>query len=137
MHAVRLAVAENPSPDWLREVDYEAFFGDRGRAWVAESSGRILGFAAVDLGTQSLWALFVDPRAERQGVGRALHDRLLAWCADRGIDRLSLSTMPGTRAEHFYERAGWQRVAITACGEVRLERCLGTLERVKGIEPSS
>jgi hypothetical protein len=33
---------------------------------------------------------------------------MVAWLFDQGCRRLWLSTEPGTRAQRFYESAGWQ-----------------------------
>jgi len=39
--------------------------------------------------------------------GRRLHDVMVSWLCSRGLSNLWLSTMPNTRAQHFYESAGW------------------------------
>jgi GNAT superfamily N-acetyltransferase len=46
-------------------------------------------------------------RADRRdaGVGRVLMDALVAWCAERGYERLRLA--PSERARPFYERLGF------------------------------
>jgi GNAT superfamily N-acetyltransferase len=77
----------------------------------------VLGFAAVNTDDESVWALFVDAAAEGLGVGRALHQRMLAWAQEQGIRQLTLSTAQGTRAAGFYKRAGWTEAGITPAGE--------------------
>ena len=126
MHRVRLAVRENRLSGMLSidEGSYRPFLDDHGRGWVAESAGALIGFAIVDLARANVWALFVDPNEEARGVGRALHDRLLLGAAEQGVTRLWLTTMPGTRAERFYEAAGWSRAGIVQ-GEILFERDLG------------
>jgi GNAT superfamily N-acetyltransferase len=84
---------------------------------LAEAPAGVLGFAALDVVEESVWALFVDPCAEGLGLGRALHQRVLASAQERGIRRLTLSTEPGTRAARFYKRAGWTEAGITPAGE--------------------
>ena len=71
-----------------------------------------------------MWALFVDPAYERRGVGRRLHDEMVAWLSSAGVPRISLTTDPDTRAERFYRAAGWRRVGDAPNGEVRYERDL-------------
>lgn len=89
-----------------------------GRGWVAEVDGDVVGFAIVDLRDASVWALFVDPDFERQGVGRQLHDTMVADVFGSGRDHLSLSTDLHTRAEKFYRSAGWQESGRNSIGEV-------------------
>ncbi|MBT9393922.1 GNAT family N-acetyltransferase [Hymenobacter sp. NST-14] len=120
--AVRLAVRENV----LRNsalvtgemcVDYLTR-----RGWVAEVGGRVVGFAMADLQEYSVWALFVHPDFDRRGIGKALHDQLLDWYFAQTDHPIWLSTVPGTRAEAFYRRQGWQETGRTSSGEVRFER---------------
>ena len=95
---------------------------ERGRGWVADVDGDVVGFAIGDATNGNVWALFVDPAHESRGHGRALHDAMVAWLWDQGLEALWLTTAPGTRAERFYERAGWVRAGATADGEIRFER---------------
>lgn len=71
-----------------------------------------------------MWALFVSPDCEAAGIGRALHDTMLNWAARRGMKALWLVTASGTRAERFYDTAGWTRKAAAGPGETRFEKTL-------------
>ncbi|WP_400191450.1 citrulline utilization hydrolase CtlX [Hymenobacter sp. B81] len=126
MHVVRVSVRENrlSRPDRVTEADYQDMLGRRGAGWVAEAAGRIVGFAIVDAAARSVWALFLHPDWEGRGIGRRLHDAMLSWCAAQGLPDLHLTTEPGTRAEHFYQVAGWQPQGLDASGEQRFERVL-------------
>jgi len=123
MSVVRLAVRENvlSDPALVTYDDYVEYLTRRGCGWVAEVAGRIVGFAIVDLQEHNVWALFVHPDFDRRGIGRALHDTMLAWYFRQTSAPLWLSTEPGTRAEAFYRKAGWQEVGRTASGEVKFE----------------
>jgi GNAT superfamily N-acetyltransferase len=122
MHRVRLAVRENRLGDGsgISEHSYADFL-KADCAWVAEADGAIAGFAIVDPDTSSIWALFVDPRFEGSGIGKALHDRLTDCARALGLDRLFLDTSEGTRAEQFYRRLGWIEIGTTESGELRFE----------------
>ena len=122
MHRVRMRVRENRLLDAARvqPSDYHRMLTADGRGWVAEIGDRVVGFAVADLRRANIWALFVDPDFERVGIGRGLHDAMVHWLFDAGIDPIWLSTDPGTRAESFYEAAGWRRVGLRET-EVRLE----------------
>jgi len=93
-----------------------------GRGWVIESEGQVVAFAIGNAANGNIWALFVHPHHERRGYGRLLHDSMVEWLFSRGLERLWLTTEPGTRAQRFYEAAGWERVGVTDHGELRYER---------------
>ena len=122
MHHVRNDVRENRlyDPQRVQEASYLPYIA-AGSAWVAETDAGIVGFAAIDAQARRVWALFVDPGAEGSGIGRALHRRMLEWAQEQGISTLSLDTEEGTRAAHFYERAGWRRAGFTDDGGVLFE----------------
>jgi GNAT superfamily N-acetyltransferase len=124
MHRVRMAVRENRlgDPAWIQPHDYFAMLTEHGRGWVAELDGRIVGFAVGDRSRMNVWALFVDPDAEGRGAGRRLHDAMMEWFfAEAGAARVWLSTDPGTRAERFYQSAGWSHAGPEPNGEARYE----------------
>jgi ribosomal protein S18 acetylase RimI-like enzyme len=107
--AIRSAVRENrlSDPRSITAPEYEPFIAD-GRCWVAQDEAAILGFAALDASSSSVWALFVDPEAEGRGAGRLLLDTLVADARRRALPELHLTTAPATRAERLYRTAGWR-----------------------------
>ena len=76
---------------------------DRGDVLVAESDGRIVGFAALD--DSELDGLFVEPDQWRRGIGRTLVEAATHEARRRG---LSLSVGAGPSAKGFYERCGFR-----------------------------
>jgi GNAT superfamily N-acetyltransferase len=122
MQRIRLAVRENAlsNPGRITEADYVDALDALGRTWVSEANGEIAGFAC-GYRSGNLWALFVDPGHEGRGHGAALHDAVVDWMWSLGLDRLWLTTAPGTRAERFYLARGWQARGTTTSGDVRLE----------------
>jgi GNAT superfamily N-acetyltransferase len=123
MHIVRMSVKENAlsNPLLVQEKDYAAFITTRGKGWVCELDGVIVGFAIVDTQEKNVWALFVDPAHERKGIGRKLHDMMLDWYFSMHEGTLWLSTSPGTRAESVYAKAGWTTAGTTSTGETKFE----------------
>ena len=100
-------------------VDYIERFG---RGWVVvDERDEVLAFAIGDARDGNVWALFVDPGLEGRGFGRRLHDEMVAWLWSQGLDHLWLSTEPRTRAQRFYERAGWEPKGALPGGELRFE----------------
>lgn len=119
---VRRAVRENRLVSLVvTDEDVRHAIAETGRGWVIEQQGEIVAFAVGNAQTGNIWALFVDPDHEGRGHGRRLHDAMVAWLWSQGLDRLWLSTEAGTRAERFYESAGWQRAGIMASGEISFE----------------
>ena len=120
---IRLAVRENQlsNPGRITVADYEDYVAGRGRSWVAEDDGVIVGFAAADGENQTIWALFVDPAHERRGHGRRLLTAALQWLWSRGAVVVGLSTGPRTRAESFYRAGGWRVTSVSPHGELQLE----------------
>lgn len=122
MHHVRMSVRENRLRDAAKvgHEDYQRMLSSDGCGWVAEAEDGVVGFAVADLRRANIWALFVAPAFEGRGVGRALHEVMVQWLFDSGVDLVWLTTDPGTRAQRFYEAAGWRRVGLQD-GEIRLE----------------
>lgn len=122
MHRVRMAVRENRLQSIvLTDDDYIRAIEAPGRGWIVEADGDVVAFAIGDGSTGNIWALFVHPDHEGRGYGRTLHDMMVDWLWEQGLERLWLTTQPGTRAERFYLDAGWQRRGMTTSGEVRFE----------------
>jgi GNAT superfamily N-acetyltransferase len=79
---------------------------DGPRTTVALRGGAIAGFAAIR--GHELAALYVDPDAWGQGIGRALIERARADLAASGVIEARLWLLAGNaRAQRFYERDGW------------------------------
>jgi len=85
------------------------------RGWVAEEAG-VCGFATVEYEAWHqrlvLWFLYIDRRARRRGLGRALLERVEAHGRSLGATHVWLETsnvnVPGVRA---YDQLGY-----TLCG---------------------
>jgi GNAT superfamily N-acetyltransferase len=123
MHEIRVRVRENvlSDPTLITHNDYKTFMTEKGRGWVCEEKGTLLGFAVIDLHANNIWALFVDPESEGKGVGKMLHDHMLDWYFSQCKNTLWLSTSPGTRAEKFYRLAGWEEKGRYGNNEIKFE----------------
>jgi GNAT superfamily N-acetyltransferase len=120
---VRNTVKENTlsDPALVPDQDVEDYINRRGRGWIWEEAGRIVGFSIVSVIDQNVWALFVEPGQDKKGIGRALHDIMMDWYFQQTDQPVWLSTTPGTRAEGFYRKAGWQETGLYGKGEIRFE----------------
>lgn len=123
MQLVRNSVKENSlsDPRLVPDRDYEIYLAERGSGWVSEEERQVVGFAIIDLLDRNVWALFLDPAFERQGIGRKLHDTMINWYFQQTREPVWLGTSPNTRAEQFYRAAGWKEIGIHGKGEVKFE----------------
>jgi GNAT superfamily N-acetyltransferase len=120
---VRNAVKENTlsNPALVTDKDCETFITERGKGWVCEINNQIVGFSIVDLKDNNIWALFLLPEFEKQGIGRILHDMMLNWYFEQTKNTVWLGTAPHTRAEKFYRASGWKETGTHGKGEIKFE----------------
>lgn len=119
--AVRGAVKENILTSDIPQERIVAGLEARGKGWVAEHEGKVVGFSMADREESMIWAIFLLPEWERQGLGTLLLKRAVGWLCREGCLSIWLTTEPGSRAEGFYEHSGWTRAGMTDKGEVRFE----------------
>lgn len=120
---VRNSVTENilSNPSLVTNKDYIAFITQRGKSWVSEIDTKIVGFAVVDLKENNIWALFMDPKFEKKGIGKQLHQTMLNWYFGQTKTPVWLGTEFNTRAEQFYKKAGWLEIGTNGKNETKLE----------------
>ncbi len=120
---VRNAVKENTlsNPALVTDADCEEYIAVRGKGWVAVSEDCVVGFSIVDLKEYNIWALFVRPDYEANGIGKKLHHLMLNWYFDQTKQTVWLGTTPGTRAEIFYNNMGWKEVGKYRSKEIKFE----------------
>ena len=122
MHLVRNSVRENvlSNPALVTEEDYVDYITRRGKGWVCEVHGKIVGFAIADLDHNNIWALFLHPEWEGKGIGKKLHDAMLHWYFSQTKTAVWLGTAPHTWAEQFYRKMGWMQTGMHG-NELKLE----------------
>lgn len=120
MREVRVSVIENTisDPDLLPPSLYEHYLNEIGRGWVCEINGEIVGFSVACFQDSSIWALFVKPACEGQGIGKRLIRMATDCLFENGATTITLSTDTKTRADEFYLRQGWTRGRLRDDGEV-------------------
>ena len=123
MQVVRNAVKENvlSNPSVVTDEACHEYITVRGKGWVCEIEHQIVGFAIADLKGNSIWALFVDPAFEKQGIGRQLHQIMLNWYFNQTQKTVWLETAPHTRAETFYRKSGWIEVGKYGVNDIKFE----------------
>ncbi len=120
---IRHSVKENilSDPNLVSDADCVEYITNRGKGWVYEINNLMVGFAIADLQENNIWALFILPEYEKNGIGKKLHDTMLKWYFSQTDKTVWLSTSPNTRAEKFYRNAGWREVGVYGKGEIKFE----------------
>lgn len=74
MSKIRLSVKENvlSNPARITEQMYQDYLAYLGRGWVAEVDGDVVAFCYAERENSSIWALFVFPEYEGQGLAKHL-----------------------------------------------------------------
>ena len=125
MSAIRLSVTENrlSDPTRITGAMYIDYLECLGKSWVCEIDGAIAGFASADRGASSVWALFVSPALEGQGIGKRLLALVTEYLYSLGHDKVVLSTSADTRADVFYAAQGWERGKMINDVDVQYTLC--------------
>jgi GNAT superfamily N-acetyltransferase len=123
MQVVRNSVKENmlSNPALVPDKDVEDYITRRGKGWVCEIDGNIVGFSIADLQDHNIWALFMHPDFEARGIGKELHRLMLDWYFSQTRETVWLGTAPNSRAEKFYRMQGWKEVGMHGKGEIKFE----------------
>lgn len=107
---------------------------------VAESDGRVVGFASTGAGRGEdcgeLYSIYVHPTAWGTGAGSALLEAATAALAERGFEEAFLWVLAlNERARGFYERHGWRfdGTKIETLGGVEVEEARYRLSGLAGI----
>ena len=95
-----------PLAEFVQSSDQE-----RQRLWIAEIDGNIIGTIAIvgasEREAQLRW-LIVHPDSRGLGMGRALVEKAVDFCRDRGYKSIILWTVSAlTAAKYLYESAGF------------------------------
>lgn len=123
IQVVRNSVTENTlsDPNLVTDKDCEEFINTRGKGWVCEINNQIVGFSIIDLKEKNVWALFIHPTFEKQGIGKKLHNIMLEWYFTQTKENVWLGTSQNTRAALFYKKLGWVAIGIHQKDEIKFE----------------
>jgi GNAT superfamily N-acetyltransferase len=134
MSRIRLSVQENilSNPARITEQMYADYLALLGRGWVVESNGNVVGFCYADSENSSVWALFVSPEYEGQGLARRLLNLAVDWLFEIGKESVQLSTLANTRADRFYAAQGWTRGQVEHDKEVSFRLNKATVPSIVG-----
>ena len=129
---VRNSVKENTlsDPALVTDEDVNNFLFSRGKGWVCEIDGCIVGFSIVDLKEKNIWALFAQPDHELKGIGKKLHNLMMDWYFQQTKESVWLGTAPGTRAEKFYKCRGWSEVGKHGEKEIKIEMSYESYKKI-------
>ena len=107
------ATAESLLARWTEEDDAAQLF-------VGEYEGALVGLAAVSAGAAGeggrglIECCYVEPAARGVGVGTALMEAAVSWCAARGLTEVDALALPGDRpTKQRLEAAGFTARLLT------------------------
>lgn len=89
--------------------------------WVAVEDDQVVGFSMGSSEDACLFAAFVRPEYEGQGIGRLLVERAEVFLFKSNTS-IWLHTNGSSRAAGFYEKLGWKRTSPWQDGEYRFEK---------------
>jgi GNAT superfamily N-acetyltransferase len=120
---VRHSVKENvlSDPSLVTDEHCADYISRRGKGWVCEVAGKVVGFAIADLDGHNIWALFLEPAFENRGIGKTLHNLMLDWYFSQQKETVWLSTEPASRAAGFYRVMGWQEAGTYGKAEIKFQ----------------
>ncbi len=76
----------------------------RGEVWICELRAEIVGFYRLNIAEADLDLMFVDNRAQGQGIGKKLFDHMKSFAASNGLSDVGIVAHPP--AANFYRRMG-------------------------------
>ncbi|MFC0226998.1 GNAT family N-acetyltransferase [Serratia aquatilis] len=102
----------------------------RGRGWVVEIDRVIRAFAMAHADNATIFALFVEPGFEKQGLGRKLMNQAENWLKEMGCADVWLETDSNmqVRANGFYRHLGWSESNIQPDGQVKFVKNLTSVK---------
>ena len=114
-HGATRFYADPNFPDKRCDELYETWIGNSLEGWaagvlIAEGAEGPIGYVSchLDDGTGSIGLIAVDADARRSGVGVALSESAIAWCAERGAEQMTVVTQArNITALRTFERAGF------------------------------
>jgi GNAT superfamily N-acetyltransferase len=138
-HAFPQEVLDGLSVD-ERETLWRKSLEEGYAAWVAETEGRIVGFAAAgpsrtEQDAGELYAIYVLPESWGSGAARELMSAAHEWFAQEGYTTAMLWVLADNpRARRFYEREGWRAegTRLDTVRGVEVEEALYRLALVGG-----
>jgi ribosomal protein S18 acetylase RimI-like enzyme len=77
-----------------------------------DGAGVATAFMVFYAGTAGIYGMATSKDYEGKGIGRSILKHCLDEAFERGIDLLTLQVATGSRAEAFYERAGFQKAYV-------------------------
>ena len=94
------------SDDHFRAEDFRMFALDE-EVWLARMGGAPVGMLSIFRAENFVHCLYVDPDAQRLGIGRALVEHVRRVTGEPLTLKLD---MPNRKAIDFYEATGWERM---------------------------
>lgn len=100
---------------------YQLLLGKAGRGWVIEERGDVIAFVICNRKNANIWALYVDPLYQRQGLGKELLGQAVDWLWQSDWDMIWLMSDNNRAAQDFYIDQGWCKTGEYGRGQAIFE----------------
>lgn len=102
--------------------------GTKGVCFVAEKSGKVIGYLAgstFDAGSAYLAKraeldnMFVEEEFRSSGIGATLVEEFKNWCKQNQVEKIFVNAFsPNTRAIAFYKKTGFEEYSLTLSQDI-------------------
>lgn len=117
---IRFSCTENIiHPHQIKYLLREQLLEDinQGGGWICFDGDIAVGFCLPLFAPEPMLAcLYVRPEYQGHGIGKKLLELATAWLINNQAKTVILETDPGSRADEFYKRNGWQRGEMAEFG---------------------
>ena len=120
VYEIRFSCTENIiHPHQIQYLLRETALKDigQGGGWMCLDGDVKVGFSMPIFAPEPmLAALFVRPEYQRRGIGKKLMGLAINWLKENKSESIILETDPGSYADEFYKRNGWERGKMAEYG---------------------
>lgn len=113
-YEIRFSVEENlVHPHQIKYLQRNQAIADieQGGGWICKVNDDYAGFCfGIFVEKPIIGGLFVKPEYQSKGIGTELLNKVTNWMFEQGTDEIKLTTDPGSKAEFFYRRRGWEYI---------------------------
>jgi RimJ/RimL family protein N-acetyltransferase len=113
------------NPGLVTDKDCVEYLTLRGKGWVCEINNAVIAFAIADLIDNNIWALFVLPDFEGNGIGKAILQYLIDLAKKQKLHTMiAVIDYENQSSVAFHEQFGFTTVGIIKESGYKFERWL-------------
>ncbi|TQO04789.1 UNVERIFIED_ORG: acetyltransferase (GNAT) family protein [Citrobacter freundii] len=129
VYDIRFSVNENLLlPHHIQYLQREQLISDieQGGGWICRNEDKFVGVGfGVFIPDAIIGGLFVKPEYQSMGIGSKLLELVTNWFFDKDVQKITLTTDAGSKAEYFYNKRGWRHVGLDEFGQIEFVKFRG------------